>query len=406
MTHQLRDVPYLPSAPPIWAARGLAWVLLAIFGAAAVALAIVHVPETVPAPFVLVAVKGSDPIRALHAGVVTGVHVADAQRVAAGAALFTLRSEAVGDRTAERDALGASLAGGQARQANERERYAQQRRADEQDVTRLTARIAALETQIAIKERQASLAREVAARTQRSYDRGLTSWMDTTASRLEADRLAADVEQARADLASTRSELDRLRFQMGARRAEFDELTRRVGEEIDRTRTRKGMLDREGPSDAHALMLSAPCEGTVVGLLARTAGTVVAEGEVLAEIACTGERLQVELQVPQRGLAVVAPGQAVRLRYDAFPYERYGVRSARLRWMSPAAAPGSADGAFRALADLDEASVQAGGRDRPVLPGMRGDASIVVGRRSLASYVFAPLRRLREDVAGGSGGRP
>jgi membrane fusion protein len=132
----------------------------------------------------------------------------------------------------------------------------------------------------------------------------------------------------------------------------------------------------------------------------------VAEGEVLAEIACTGERLQVELQVPQRGLAVVAPGQAVRLRYDAFPYERYGVRSARLRWMSPAAAPGSADGAFRALADLDEASVQAGGRDRPVLPGMRGDASIVVGRRSLASYVFAPLRRLREDVAGGSGGRP
>ena len=65
-------------------------------------------------------------------------------------------------------------------------------------------------------------------------------------------------------------------------------------------------------------------------------GTVVRGSDVLAEIACRDDRLQAELMVPQRGLAMLRAGQPVKLRYDAFPYQRYGVRYATLRWISPA----------------------------------------------------------------------
>jgi multidrug efflux pump subunit AcrA (membrane-fusion protein) len=218
--------PFLDPSPPPWAARSLGWVLLAIFIVAAVGLVIVQVPESVAARFVLVPVKGADPVRTLHTGIVTAVHVADAEMVAAGAPLFAISSEAVGDRTSEREALGTSLSGGQLRLNNERVKHDNQRRADEQEIARLEQRVIALDSQAALFERQAALAREVAARQQRSYDEGLISWLDVTRPKLEADRLSAEAEQVRADAAGTRAEAARLRFEIASRKAAFEEISR------------------------------------------------------------------------------------------------------------------------------------------------------------------------------------
>jgi multidrug efflux pump subunit AcrA (membrane-fusion protein) len=395
----LDSVPFLPSAPPRWAARALAWVLLAVFAVTAVAVVLVHVPETVSAPFVVVAATGPTTVRALHGGEVTSVRVVDAQGVEAGAPLFTIGSEDVGDRSAERHTLGATLAGGGSRLINERAKYQYQRKADEEEAKRLAERLVALESQTALKERQANLAGEVASRHFQSHEQGLTSWTEAMTSRLEADRLAVALEETRADLAGARREGERLRFQMASRRTEFDEWERSIAEELDRTRTRKGMLDGEGPRAGNAMTVTAPCAGTIVRLLTRSHGVVVNDGEVLAEIVCHDDRLQLELTVPQRGFALVSRGQSVKLRYDAFPYERYGVRHATLRWTSPASMRDSQEGAFRALADLEGPSVHIDGQGRRVLPGMKGQASIIVGRRSLASYALAPLRQLRETMA-------
>ena len=395
--------PFLDPSPPPWAARSLGWVLLALFVVCAVALVLVQVPESVAARFVLVPIKRADPVRTLHPGIVTAVRVADAEMVEAGAPLFAISSEAVGDRTSEREALGTSLSGGQLRLNNERDKHENQRRADEQEIARLEQRVIALDSQAALFERQAALAREVAARQQRSYDEGLISWLDVTRPKLEADRLSAEAEQVRADSAGTRAEAARLRFEMASRKATFEETSRAVEEELARARTRKGTLDSEGARDGSTLTVVAPCHGTVVKLLVHSPGTAVDALDVLAEIVCRDERLQAELVVPQRGLAQLNTGQAVKLRYDAFPYQRYGVRYGTLRWISPATATQAEGGSFRALADLDEQTLRIGGKDRAVLAGMGGEASVIVGRRSLASYAFQPLRQMREAM---SAGRP
>jgi multidrug resistance efflux pump len=397
------DTQFLDSSPPLWAAKALAWVLLALFAAAALALVLVQVPETVAAPFVLVPERGADPVRSLHDGIVTAVQVSDAETVETGTVLFTINSESVGDRAAERVALGASLAGGQARLANERERFENQRRADEQEVGRLQERVKALASQAALKDRQVQIGREVAARQQRSFEEGLSSWVEASRPRLEAERLTVELEETRAESVETQAALARLRFEMASRQAAFDELSRSVQEELERARTRKGMLDGEASREGNALLVRAACSGTVVRLVVKNTGTVVRGSDVLAEIACRDDRLQAELMVPQRGLAMLQTGQPVKLRYDAFPYQRYGVRYATLRWISPASSLTSTGGSFRALADLDEQTLHIAGQPRAVRPGMGGQASIVVGRRSLASYAIEPLRQMREAM---SAGRP
>jgi membrane fusion protein len=126
---------------------------------------------------------------------------------------------------------------------------------------------------------------------------------------------------------------------------------------------------------------------------------VVKEGEVLSEIACDGARLQGELELPQAGVPMVRAGQGVKLRFDAFPYQRYGVRFGTVRWLGPSGSTERDSGAFRALVDLQDSIIRVQGRAEPLRPGMGGLADIVVGRRSLVSFALEPVRALKESFA-------
>lgn len=391
--------PYLASAPPPWAARALAGVLLALFTVATLALFLVQVPETVVAPFVLVPERGADAVRTLHDGVVASVRVRDAQVVEAGDVLFTISSESAGDRGAERTALAANLAGAEDRLANERQTYDNQRLADEQEIERLRQQLATGIAMTALKERQLSIGQEIAARQQRSYEEGLTSWVEASKLRLDADRLAGELEQARAQSVETSAMMRKLQFEMAARKTAFAERARLAGEQLDQTRARKGMLDAETSREGNALTVAAPCAGTIARLHVRDVGSVVRAVDALAEIACRGERLQAELLVPQRGLARARSGQLVKLRFEAFPYQRFGAASATLHWISPMAVAPSPSSAFRALATLDTQELPVDGDARSLRAGMAGQAVVVVGRRSLASHAIEPLRLVRETLS-------
>jgi membrane fusion protein len=391
--------PFLDSAPPPWAMRALATVLLLLFVGGVVAIFAVEVPETVTASFVLEPVRGTDPIRALHRGMVSEVRVAEAQSVGAGDVLFVLASEQVGDRVAERQNVAARLSGGRGRLGNERAMYESQRQADEQEQRRLEQRLATLDRQSALKAGQLALVKEVADRRRREYEAGVVSWLDASRPKLEVDQLEGELEQLSAEAADAKNSLSRVAFEMAARRAAFAETDRGVREELSAFQVRKDVLERDALRDGNAMAVPAPCAGTVVKLHARQAGAVVDENDLLAELVCGGDPLQAELLLPERGLALVRVGQPVKLLYDAFPYERYGVQYGTLRWLSPASTASAGGAAFRAFADLSAESVGVEGRPRAVLPGMTGRAAIIVGRRSLISYAVEPVRRLRESLA-------
>jgi len=149
------------------------------------------------------------------------------------------------------------------------------------------------------------------------------------------------------------------------------------------------------------LSIEAPCAGTVLTLSVRRPGTVVDEGDRLAELVCSGQPLQAELQLPERGMALVRVGQTVKLLYDAFPYERYGVQFGTLRWLSPASSAGPRGPSFRGFAELGAETVGVSGIPQAVLPGMTGRAAVIVGQRTLVSYALEPLRQMRESLLDG-----
>jgi membrane fusion protein len=390
--------PFLDESPPVAIVRSLSTILLLLFAAGLVALFVVHVPETVSASFSLESRRGADPIRTLHPGVVSELRVADAQVVASGDVLFVVSSEVAGDRESERQTVGMRLAGGQDRLGNERVRYENQARADQQEQRRLEQRLAALDRQVVLKEQQLTLTRDVAERHAREFEAGLISWLDANRPKLQVDELAGEVEKLRADIVDARGALDRLAYEIASRRAGFTETERAVREDLNAFQVRRDALDRDALGARGALSIAAPCAGTVVTLHVRQRGAVVDENELLAEIVCADEPLHAELVLPERGMALTRVGQAVKLLYDAFPYQRYGVQYGTLSWISPASTASAQGATFRAFVDLASGSVDVQGRPQAVLPGMRGRAAVIVGRRSLASYAIEPLRQLRESM--------
>lgn len=396
--------PFLVNDPPPLAVRALSFILIGLFVVITIAAFTVKMPETVSARFRLVSAKGTAQVRALHPGRVLEVRVVDSQKVALGDRLFEVSSESIGDRLAERSQLETQLAGVDARVTNARRTFQSEQNAADEEQRRLTARLSDLARQIALKEQQLTLAREVAERSKRAYAAGMMSYVEASKSQLDADKLAVDVEQSRAERAEVDSALSKLRLDRQTQRLALVELERSVREEGQRAQSRKSAIDADTPRDGTSGAIDAPCAGTIVNLAVSNSGAVLAEGDRLADIVCDDAHLQAEVRIPQSGMALVKVGQPVRLFYDAFPYQRFGVRQATLRWISPASSAAT-EGAFRSLADLQDTRVSIAGGVTAVMAGMEGQASIVVGRRTLVEFILEPMRQLKEFLAESGGGR-
>jgi len=396
----LVEEPYLSNDPPPWAARGLASIILLLFAVAALASVIVHVPETVTAAFVLEPIRGTDPVRAFKDGIVTDLRTSEASTLSAGEVMFVIASPPIGDRAAEWESLKAQLAGTDARVANTQARHESEQKARIEEEAAQRARLASLDRTIQKNTEELALAGQLAQRQKKIYEEGISSWMDLARLQLEINRLEVEAEQAKADRENTRRTIERLQHENKAKESEFQESARSLQEDTAKARIRTAILEKELAQTGNQLTVAAPCAGSVLKLYIQSVGATVREGDLLADVDCAGEKLQAELSLPQDGIALVRQGQPVKLLYDAFPYQRYGVRMATISWVSPAGVAEKSGNMFRAFADLKDETVLVRGQKRPVAAGMGGRARIIVGRRSLVSYAFEPLRQLKESLTG------
>jgi membrane fusion protein len=399
----MADSPYLDSEPPPWAARGLASIILLVFAVAAIASVLVQVPETITAAFVLAPVRGTDPVRAFKDGIVTDVRASETHPIRAGEVMFVIASPPVSDRASEWQSLKAQLAGADAKLGNTRERYENEQKGRAEEEASQRARLASLNRTIQKNTEELAIAGQLAERQKRIYEEGISSWMDLARLRLEINRLEVEAEQAKAERESTLRTIERLQHENRAKQSEFQEAERSLDEDTAKARLRSAMLEKEIIQTGSELTVAAPCAGSVLKLHVQGAGATIREGDLLAEVACEGEKLQAEMTLPQDGIALVRAGQPVKLLYDAFPYQRYGVRQATVSWVSPASVAEKEGQAFRAFADLKDDTVVVKGQRRSVSTGMGGRARIIVGRRTLVSYAFEPLRQLKENLTGAQG---
>lgn len=160
-----------------------------------------------------------------------------------------------------------------------------------------------------------------------------------------------------------------------------------------------------------ATVLRAPRDGTISAVLMKE-GQMVAAGQSLLSELPAGSLLQAQLLVPSRAIGFIAPGSRVVLRYQAFPYQKFGQQYGEVTDISRSALSPSeisalvgqavqqAEPLYRVQVALDSQRVMAFGKAEPVRPGMALDADILMERRSLIEWVFEPLYGLGHRLSG------
>jgi multidrug efflux pump subunit AcrA (membrane-fusion protein) len=393
------EAPFLDADPPPVIVRALADLLALGFVVMLVLSVAVRLPVTVAGRFALTPVRGADPVRAPRAGVVVEAPLLEGRVVEKGQTLFRIRSEIAGDRAGEAATLEISARGAEARLGNERARHESQAAADRDQRRGLERRAVALGVEIELAEKKVGLARRLVEHWRRVYEERLGSFDDVQAREVEVTRSEMELARLRSEQDQARSAAERLRHQMEAQERAIVELERELREEAERARVRLSTLRSAPlPSLGNELSIAAPCAGTVVRLHVRASSAVVGEGDPLCDLVCAGEELRAEISVVDSGMGLIAPGQQVKLFYDAFPYQRHGVRYGTVRWIGPSGAVKPDAPAFRVLTQLSDREFRVRGAPYPLLPGMTGRAEIIVAEQSALVFALEPVRALREHL--------
>lgn len=201
------------------------------------------------------------------------------------------------------------------------------------------------------------------------------------------------LEQERA-LGEVRSQVLRLKSEAAALQSAIDEDERRLAlleqqagggtrggdAGVERRRRAIGQLDIEE--------VLAPTDGTIAIAALHQPGQMVRAGGLLFSIVPSGKPLVLKLRVPNTGIGRLQVGQAVKLKFDAYPYRRYGVGNATIRVIAPDARPlEKADGLFYDVwAALGSDGLTRNGAERPFMAGMTVKAEIVVEKKRLLDY--------------------
>ena len=150
-------------------------------------------------------------------------------------------------------------------------------------------------------------------------------------------------------------------------------------------------------------VIRAPMAGVLTNIAAAR-GETVAESAPLAVVVPKGSGLHAQLLVPTRAIGFVQPGQEVVLRYDAFPFQRFGQyrgtveRVSRTVW-SAGEKVGQLvvkEPVYRVDVKLDAQYVAAGGQKLPLRSGMMVNADILQEKRKVWEWVFEPVLSLKE----------
>ncbi|QGZ96603.1 HlyD family type I secretion periplasmic adaptor subunit [Terricaulis silvestris] len=146
-------------------------------------------------------------------------------------------------------------------------------------------------------------------------------------------------------------------------------------------------------------LLRAPAAGIVQQLQVHTVGAVVRPADALLVIVPEGSTLVVDAMVLNRDVGFVREGQPVRVKLEAFPFTRYGVVEGRLTFLSRDAVQDEELGlVFPARVELQQFSINVGGRATPLSAGLAATAEIRTGRRRIIEFLLSPLQRRVEEA--------
>jgi hemolysin D len=203
----------------------------------------------------------------------------------------------------------------------------------------------------------------------------------------EADRLQAEMAEKRA--AARKSEIE-MQQQMQQLRVEATQIQAKIAE--------TEALLKASETRLNQLFLYAPVNGMVSTLNIHRIGEVTQAGQTFAEIIPNNTPLVMSAMLPDQEAGLVQQGMKVQLKFDAFPYQDYGILSGRVLSVSPDAKVDEHQGSvYQVEIALDKTYVTHNQQRISFKPGQTASAEIVTSRQRIVDVLLDPIRKLQES---------
>lgn len=159
------------------------------------------------------------------------------------------------------------------------------------------------------------------------------------------------------------------------------------------------------------VVLRSPQKGIVLKVAERSVGSIIQPAEPFVTLVPFNSDIEVEVDVPAKDIGRIRVDDPVRVKLDAFPFQRHDTLPGKVRVISedafslpkqetkkePAPEQEPADAIYRTRVNLLSTTL----RDVPdgfrLMPGMKVRAEIKVGRRSVISYFLYPVIRALDE---------
>jgi HlyD family secretion protein len=194
-------------------------------------------------------------------------------------------------------------------------------------------------------------------------------------------------------------EAEKTSFETGWRQKMMEELLT-VSRERDSVNEQLQKADKR-----HELVeLVSPIDAVVLDIAKLSQGSVVQSAEKLFTLVPLGAELEAEVQIDAMDVGYLKIGDKAHLKFDAFPYQKHGMLEGDLRtisgdaFRSESATGSNFDAYYKGRIRLKSARLKKMPESGKLLPGMTVTAEIVVGKRSVISYLLWPLMKASDEA--------
>ncbi len=216
-------------------------------------------------------------------------------------------------------------------------------------------------------------------------------------------QVEADIEQAKLRLqeqqSSYKSVVQAGKLALLRSQEQFKDMETQISNlnsEISQTQSQIGSLQIQ----LQQRIVRSPIDGIVFELPVSRPGPVVDPGQIVAQIAPQNSTLILRAQIPSQNSGFLEKGMPVKIKFDAYPYQDYGVMEGRVSWISPnsrvqSSNQGSID-VFDLDITLDQPYIQAANQRVALTPGQTATAEVVIRQRRVIDFILDPFKRLQQ----------
>jgi len=274
-------------------------------------------------------------------------------------------------------------------------------------------------------EHDLSAAREVLEKLEQTlpmYRRNADAYKKLAASgyvnRIEADEKERERIEKEQDYHAQRSTVSGLQAAVEASRKRLAQLSSNYKSQLENERSDtqsqyKRLVQEWGKNvyKSSLLELKAPQSGIIKDLATHTQGSVVSPGTVLMSLVPHNDPLQAEVMIKNEDVGFVHPGQKVKVKLVAYPFQKYGMIDGEVVHVgadaiqsstpppseSPSEQPQGMIMTYKALIRLNSQELEVDGRRLKLTPGMQTIAEIHLGRRTVMEYLLSPVQKAWQE---------